>query len=103
MSDYLKQAADYSSDPLAQWEWALNQRRTNPDQSLANVEHYLWNRFYAGQGPIEAAGAFVTPLGYYLAKKSGLMSGRSEASLPQLTSGLLGAWDGLFGVDRNAR
>lgn len=93
MNKYIKQAEEYSDDPLAQWEWALDQRRRNDAQELANAEHYLWNRFYAQEGPREAAAAFITPFGYYGAKKLGLLSGRSEANLGQLKAGLLGAWD----------
>ena len=91
---YIQMAQMVSQDPGMQWDWALNQRRTNPDQNLANAEHYLWNRSYAQEGPIQAAGAFVTPIGYYAAKKLGLLSGRSEPSLEQMGYGLLGAYRG---------
>lgn len=95
MNKYAHQAKTTSSDPLEQWRWALAQREQNPEQALADAEHYLWNKYYASQGPMEAAGAFVTPFGYYAGKKLGLLGGRSEASLGQLGAGLLGAWDAL--------
>lgn len=93
--DWLQQARSVSNDPRERWLWALAQRRDNTDPQLANAEHYLWNAYYAGQGPLQAAGAFVTPYGYYMAKKLGLMSSRSPASLEQLQSGLMGAFEGV--------
>jgi len=94
MYDYIQQAQQFG-DPRDQWLWALSQRKSNPDQELANAEHFLWNSYYANQGPLQAAGAFVTPFGYYLGKKAGLLSGRSEANLGQLKAGLLGAIEGV--------
>ena len=96
MNKYVQQAQALHSDPLARWRWALEERRRNPDQNLANAEHYLWNRYYANKGPVEAAGALVTPFGYYAAKKLGLHGGRSEASLEQLGAGLMGGIHGIW-------
>lgn len=95
MNPYLDQAKMISADPLEQWRWALMERNRNPDPNLANAEHYLWNQYYAGKGPIEAMGAFITPFGYYAGKKMGLLGGRSPATLDQLKMGLLGALAGL--------
>ena len=92
---YVSQSQQYQ-DPLEAWRWALAERNRNPDQELANAEHYLWNKYYASQGPLQAAGAFVTPFGYYAGKKLGLLGGRSEPTLDQLKSGLLGAVEGAF-------
>ena len=92
MNRYVRQAYGYSQDPWQAWHWARTQREGNPDQELANAEHYLWNRYYAGKGPMQAAGALVTPFGYYAGKKLGLLSGRSDANLGQLRAGLLGAF-----------
>lgn len=88
------QLAMQQGDPLAAWRWALAERNRNPDPKLANAEHYLWNKYYASKGPLEFAGAMVTPFGYYLGKKTGLLSGRSPATFDQLKSGLFGALAG---------
>jgi hypothetical protein len=93
--DYIQQANQVSPDPREQWLWALRQREVNPSQDLANAEHYLWNAYYANKGPLEAVGGLLTPFGYYLGKKSGLLGGRSEANLEQLRSGLMGAFKGM--------
>lgn len=95
MNPYVRLAQSKYEDPREAWRWALAQRESNPDPALANAEHYLWNAYYAGQGPLEAAGAFVTPFGYYAGKKMGLLGGRSPATLDQLTAGLLGAFEGI--------
>lgn len=95
MNPYIDQAYKVSQDPLEAWRWALSERNRNPDPQLANAEHYLWNKHYASQGPMQAAGAFVTPVGYFLGKNMGLLSGRSPATLDQLKHGLLGAIAGL--------
>jgi len=95
MNDYITQARRKYDDPQKQWEWALAQRRKNPDQALANAEHYLWNSHYASKGPLEAVGGLITPFGYYAGKKLGLLGGRSEPSLEQLKYGLFGAIDGI--------
>ena len=95
MNRYVQQALEMHDDPRSAWQWALSERNRNPDPELANAEHFLWNRYYAGQGPLQAAGAFVTPFGYYLGKNLGLLSGRSPSTLDQLRAGLLGAYEGL--------
>ena len=95
MNKYVDQASYMFTDPKEAWLWALAERERNPDPALANAEHYLWNQYYAGQGPLQAAGALVTPFGYYAGKKMGLLGGRSPATLDQLGSGLLGALRGL--------
>lgn len=95
MNRYVDIALQQYADPREAWQWALQQRERDASQALANAEHYLWNRYYAGQGPMQAAGAFVTPFGYYAGKKLGLLSGRSDADLGQLKAGLLGAIEGL--------
>lgn len=71
------------------------ERERNPDPELANAEHYLWNQYYANQGPIEAIGGLLTPVGYYAGKKLGLLGGRSPATLDQLQSGIAGALKGI--------
>lgn len=96
MNDYISQARRRYDDPKDQWIWALMQRRQNPDQDLANAEHYLWNSYYSSKGPLQAAGGLITPFGYYAGKKLGLLGGRSEANLEQLKYGLLGAIDGIM-------
>lgn len=95
MNEYVALAQQLNSDPLDAWRWALQQRERNPSQELANAEHYLWNRYYASQGPLQAAGALVSPFGYYAGKKLGLLGGRSEPSLDQLQHGLFGAVAGM--------
>lgn len=95
MNRYVDIATSLYDDPQLAWQWALKQRERDNSQALANAEHYLWNRYYAGQGPLEAAGAFVTPFGYYAAKKAGLLGARSDATLGQLGAGLLGAIEGV--------
>lgn len=95
MNPYVQQALQVSSDPLAAWRWALSERNRNPDPELANAEHYLWNRYYAGQGPLQALGGLLTPIGYYAGKKAGLLGGRSPATLDQLQAGLMGAFDAI--------
>jgi hypothetical protein len=93
--DYIYQAKQQSPDPREAWQWALSQRNSNPDPQLANAEHYLWNRYYSGKGPIEAMGGLITPFGYYLGKQSGLLGGRSDATIEQLKAGLQGAFEGI--------
>lgn len=95
MNRYVAQALAKYEDPREAWRWALSERNRNPDPDLANAEHYLWNRYYAGQGPFQAAGALVTPFGYWAGKNLGLLGGRSPATLEQLRMGLLGAIEGL--------
>ena len=95
MNKYALQAQYMHSDPREAWRWALRERERNPDPELANAEHYLWNKYYASQGPLEAAGALVTPFGYYAGKQAGLLSGRSPATFDQLKAGLLGALAGI--------
>lgn len=95
MNEYVDLAQSLYSDPQQAWQWALQQRERDASQALANAEHYLWNRYYAGKGPLEAAGALVTPFGYYAGKRLGLLGGRSDATLGQLGAGLLGAIEGL--------
>ena len=95
MNRYVDLALSQYEDPKLAWQWALQQRERDSSQELANAEHYLWNRYYANQGPVEAAGAFVTPFGYYAGKKLGMLGGRSDASLEQLEAGLLGALAGI--------
>ena len=92
---YIQQAYTQASDPKDAWRWALRERERNPDQALADAEHYLWNAYYASQGPIEAIGGLLTPFGYYAGKKIGLLGGRSEPQLSQLQAGLAGALKGI--------
>ena len=96
MNPYVVKAMSQYDDPMDAWYWALQERNRNPDPELANAEHFLYNRFYSQQGPLQQAASFVTPVGYYLAKQAGMTNSRSPASLEQMRMGLLGAFGGLL-------
>jgi len=96
VNPYVVKAMSQFDDPRDAWFWSLQERERNPDPELANAEHFLYNRFYSQQGPLEQAAAFVTPIGYYAKKRLGLTNSRSPASLEQMKMGLLGAMGGLL-------
>jgi len=96
VNPYVVKAMSQYQDPMDAWYWALQERKRNPDPALANAEHFLYNRFYSQQGPLQQAAAFITPFGYYGAKKLGMTNSRSPATLDQLRMGLLGAMGGLL-------
>jgi len=96
VNPYVVQAMSQYDNPRDAWFWALQERERNPDPALADAEHFLYNRFYSQQGPIQQAAAFVTPVGYYAKKKLGMTNSRSPASLSQMGMGLLGAFGGLL-------
>lgn len=92
--DYVWQYQQQHADPREAWLQALQAREQNKDPELANAEHFLWNRYYSQQGPMQALGGLLTPYGYYAAKKTGLLDG-TPANLRQLQAGLQGAFSGL--------
>ena len=92
--DYIAQAKSLHEDPKEAWKWAVGQRSMNQDPELADAEHYLWNRYYSGQGPVQAFGGMLQPFGYSLAKQFGLLSG-SEPTMRQLKAGLQGGFEGM--------
>ena len=86
----------YSSSKSSQpdlWSYAYAERERNPDPQLANAEHYLYGRKLVQQDPMNAIKGYLFPMGYYGAKKTGLMSGRSQPSIEQMLAGMRGIWD----------
>lgn len=78
------------------WSYARSQRETNPDPGLANAEHYLWGMKESQANPVMGLFGPILAAGYYGGKKTGLLSGRSPATLEQLLAGSRGYLAGLW-------
>jgi hypothetical protein len=80
-----------------EWQYARSLRENNPDPQLANAEHYLWGMKEAQANPFMGLFGPMLAAGYYGGKKTGLLGGRSPATLDQLLAGskgyLAGIWD----------
>ena len=101
LEEYLEQLRrEYENSSSSQpnlWSYAYAQRNNNPDPMLANVEHYLWGLKESQSNPLMGLFGPILAAGYYGGKKTGLLGGRSPATLDQLLAGsrgyLAGIWD----------
>lgn len=62
---------------------------------VAGYEHRAFAREQVAENPLNAAGMAVAIPAYYVAKKTGITSGRSEASVDQMAQGYKGIAEGL--------
>ena len=82
---------------------SLYDARNDPDavdkhglQRLADAEHYAFSRGYISENPWMYPSFLLASPGYYALKKLGILDGRSEPTLEQMWSGLLGSTHGLM-------
>lgn len=80
-----------------QLQWLRNQYAPNDYMQgiLAPYEHQAFAREVAGEGLGGTAAAYGGPIAYYLAKLSGLMGGRTPASMDEVFAGWQGANQGI--------
>lgn len=83
------------------WGEALQSREGVTDQKeqnrLANIEHRAYARERVKENPANAVGLSVAIPGYYVGKKTGILKGRSEATIDQMIAGYKGLTEGLSG------